>query len=204
MSVSDALAAPQQNERRRLQLLECGLAVFSRKGFTTSRVDDVCTAAQISRATFYRYFENKEDVFDALVDLMSREVLDTVAHLGAVTPDVDGRTTMANWIRDLIAITERWGTIADELIRPREKNPTARDRAVRVTARFAFALADRFTAGGVRDVDPGMAAFAIIAMTERMAHQVRTWNVDIEREAMIDALATMAMKMLHPYAEIAG
>jgi hypothetical protein len=30
------------------------------------------------------------------------------------------------------------------------------------------------------------------------AHQVRTWDVDIDRDAMIDSLATLAMKMLHP------
>jgi hypothetical protein len=43
-----------------------------------------------------------------------------------------------------------------------------------------------------------MAALAIIAMTERTAHQVRIWEVDIAREAMVDSLATLALKMLHP------
>jgi hypothetical protein len=35
-------------------------------------------------------------------------------------------------------------------------------------------------------------------MTERRAHLVRTWNVEIDRVRLIDALATIAMKMLHP------
>ena len=57
---------------------------------------------------------------------------------------------------------------------------------------------ERFAAGGVSGLDTKTAALAIIAMTERTAHQVRTWNVDLDRAAVVDALATLAMKMLHP------
>lgn len=188
---------------RRLKIAESALSVFSRKGFYDSRVEDVCAAAGISRATFYRYFEGKDDVFDALIEMMSAEVLTTVEHLGAVTPDLAGRTTIANWIKDLVAITERWGAVVDEVVRPRENASEARSRAVLLTARFADVLAARFTDGGVQGVDPNMAALAIIAMTERVAHQVRTWNIEIDRQRMIDSLATLAMKMLHPHSAIA-
>jgi AcrR family transcriptional regulator len=185
-------------DKRRLAIVESALAVFSRKGFYASRVEDICAAAGISRATFYRYFEGKDDVFDALIELMSAEVLTTVEHLGAVTPDARGRATISNWIGDLVAITERWGTVVDEVVRPQENFSDARSRAVLLTSRFADVLAARFTDGGVEGVDPKMAALSIIAMTERMAHQVRTWNVEIDRVRLIDALATIAMKMLHP------
>jgi AcrR family transcriptional regulator len=195
--VTDAIASSLVVGRRR-RLLECALTVFNRRGYADSRVDDVCTEAAISRATFYRYFEGKEEVFDALIDLMSSEVLDTAAHLGAVTPDADGKTTLAHWIADLVSITERWGVLVDEVNAPRVTNPGARERAVLLTSRFANVLSDRFTEGGVTGLDTKVAALAIIAMTERTAHQVRTWDVDIDRAAMIESLATLAMKMLHP------
>jgi len=174
--------------------------VFTRRGYASTRIDDICGEAAISRATFYRYFEGKEEVFDALIELMSREVLDTAAHLGAVTPDAEGKLTLAHWIADLVAITERWGVLVDEVNAPRVTNPAARERAVVLTSRFADVLSDRFTQGGVTGVETKMAALAIIAMTERAAHQVRTWDVDIDRAAMVDSLATLAMKMLHPMA----
>jgi hypothetical protein len=78
----------------------------------------------------------------------------------------------------------------------------ARYRAVAMTARFADLLGARFREGGVEGLDPAMAAIAMIAMTERMAHQVRTWNIEIDNDAVADALATMAMKMLHPTAPV--
>jgi AcrR family transcriptional regulator len=197
--VTDAIPTSLVSDRRR-RLLECSLTAFTRRGYAATRVDDICAEATISRATFYRYFEGKEEVFDALIDLMSSEVLDAAAHLGAVTPDPEGKSTLAHWIADLVAITERWGVLVDEVNTPRVTNPGARERAVLLTSRFADVLSDRFSRGGVTGVDTKMAALAIIAMTERTAHQVRTWDVDIDRAAMVDSLATLAMKMLHPVA----
>jgi AcrR family transcriptional regulator len=181
-------------------LVEQALVVLSRRSYADTRVEDICAAAGVSRATFYRYFEGKDQLFDALIDRMMTEVLATAAHLGAVTPDTEGRATLAHWLADLVSITERWGPLVDEVNMLRVSNPEARARAVVLTGRFADLLGERFAAGGVQGVDPTMAALAIIAMTDRTAHQVRTWNIDLDREAVVDALATLAMRMLHPTA----
>ncbi|HVY10467.1 MAG TPA: TetR/AcrR family transcriptional regulator [Mycobacteriales bacterium] len=199
VAVADAITATAGPDRR-AQLLEHSLAVLSRLGYAATRVEDICAAAGISRATFYRYFDGKEQVFDALIDLMMAEVLDTAAHLGAVTPDPAGRATLSRWLADLVDITERWGPLVDEVNLLRASNAEARSRAVAMTARFADLLGGRFADGGVTGVEPRIAALAIIAMTDRTAHQVRTWNVDLDRSDVVDALATLAMKMLHPHA----
>jgi len=204
MRVAEPAAGTQPSEKRRNEILENALTVFSRNGFAASRVDDISAAAGISRATFYRYFDGKDDTFDALVDLMGIEVIAAAEALQPVTPDRAGRATLRTWMAALIAITERWGTLVDEVIRPRDKNAVARYRAVGMTGRFAEIMGKRFSEGGVTDVEPAMAAIAITAMTERMWHQIRTWNVEIDREVVIDALATMAMKMLHPKVVVSG
>lgn len=197
MAVIDPIAAPAGVDRRD-QLLEQALVVLSRRSYADTRVEDICSCAGVSRATFYRYFEGKDQLFDALVDRMMTEVLETAEHLGAVTPDAAGRATLARWLADLVSITERWGPLVDEVNMLRAANPQARARAVVLTGRFADLLGERFAAGGVSDVDPRTAALAIIAMTDRTAHQVRTWHVDLDRTAVVDALATLAMRMLHP------
>ncbi|HEX3900053.1 MAG TPA: TetR/AcrR family transcriptional regulator [Mycobacteriales bacterium] len=199
MAVTDAIVATTVTDRRD-QLLEHALVVLSRRSYADTRVEDICASAGVSRATFYRYFEGKDQLFDTLIDLMMTEVLETAAHLGAVTPDAEGRATLAHWLADLVSITERWGPLVDEVNMLRVSNPEARARAVVMTGRFADLLGERFAAGGVKSVDPTMAALAIIAMTDRTAHQVRTWNIDLDRESVVDALATLAMRMLHPMA----
>lgn len=197
MAGTDAIAATATVDRRD-QLLEQALVVLSRRSYAEARVEDICASAGVSRATFYRYFEGKDQLFDVLIDRMMSETLETAAHLGAVTPDSKGRATLARWLADLVSITERWGPLVDEVNMLRSSNPEARARAVVMTGRFADLLGERFAAGGVKSVDPTMAALAIIAMTDRTAHQVRTWNIDLDRDAVVDALATLAMRMLHP------
>jgi AcrR family transcriptional regulator len=198
MSSSGTVHAPPRLEKRRLVLLDSALIVFAQKGFHDTRVEDVCADAGISRATFYRYFDGKEALFDALVDLMSVEVLDIASHLEAVTPDAAGMATMRTWIRELLANTERWGPVVGEIIRPRDEHAAARNQAILLTTRFAEILGERFTEGGVTEIDAQMCALAIIAMTERMASQISIWSAEIDKELVITSLATMALKMLHP------
>jgi AcrR family transcriptional regulator len=197
MSAPEALPLPVV-EKRRSQLLESALVVFSRKSFHDTRIDDVCSAAGISRATFYRYFESKDALFDALVDLMSIEVIEIAQHLEAVTPDAAGLATLRTWIRELLGNTQRWGPVVGEIIRPRDEHAAARNQAIMLTTRFAEMLGSRFREGGAVDLDPQIAALAIIAMTERVASQVRTWNIEMDVEAITSSLATLALKMLYP------
>lgn len=60
-------AAPNKQQRVRAQILAAGLELFARKGFEATTVAEIADAAGISRRTFFRYFETKEDVvFDWL------------------------------------------------------------------------------------------------------------------------------------------
>jgi AcrR family transcriptional regulator len=48
------------------RLLDAGRLVFGRLGYARATVDDVIAEASTSRATFYRYFKSKDDLFSAL------------------------------------------------------------------------------------------------------------------------------------------
>jgi AcrR family transcriptional regulator len=53
-------------ERKRVQTAErlqsAALELISERGFDAVSVDDICAAAEVSKTTYYRYFETKEDV----------------------------------------------------------------------------------------------------------------------------------------------
>src|SRR4029453_14946693 len=59
-------ASLTDNRDVRSRLLEAGNAVFSEVGYTGATVDDLIEHAATSRATFYRYFRNKDELFDEL------------------------------------------------------------------------------------------------------------------------------------------
>lgn len=52
--------------RTRIALATAALELFERHGFDATTADEIAAAADVSRRTFFRYFETKEDVF--LVD----------------------------------------------------------------------------------------------------------------------------------------
>ncbi|GAA1142421.1 TetR/AcrR family transcriptional regulator [Ornithinicoccus hortensis] len=53
--------------RTRQSIVEAGRGVFARDGFVSARMGDIAEAAGLSMGGLYRYFANKEDVFEAVI-----------------------------------------------------------------------------------------------------------------------------------------
>ena len=60
-----------------MRILRAAMNVFGRLGYADTRVEDIIGEAGISRPTFYRHFKNKEDVFDAVDEVVSMSFLQT-------------------------------------------------------------------------------------------------------------------------------
>ena len=61
----------------RTRLLEAGSTVIRAKGYTATTVDDICTAAGVTKGSFFHHFKSKEDL-----------VLGAVAHWNQWTESV--------------------------------------------------------------------------------------------------------------------
>jgi len=57
----------RRKEARPAELLSAALDLFVERGFAGTRLDDVAARAGVSKGTLYLYFENKEELFKALV-----------------------------------------------------------------------------------------------------------------------------------------
>ena len=55
-------------ERRRRQIIEAAYEVFSTKGYTAAGIADIAERLGMGHGTFYRYFKNKRDILDQVVD----------------------------------------------------------------------------------------------------------------------------------------
>jgi AcrR family transcriptional regulator len=60
--------AEATRDRRRRELLDVALKVFSERGYHETRIADLIEAAGVARGTFYLYFESKNAIFHALLD----------------------------------------------------------------------------------------------------------------------------------------
>lgn len=66
-------------ERRRDQILEAAYRVFGEKGYHQSGIADIAAVLGIGHGTFYRYFKNKRDIFQHVVQGVVERVRSVVA-----------------------------------------------------------------------------------------------------------------------------
>ena len=54
-------------EQRRSQILEASARVFAEKGYHATSIADIAAELGIGHGTFYRYFRNKQDIFEKVI-----------------------------------------------------------------------------------------------------------------------------------------
>jgi AcrR family transcriptional regulator len=99
-------AAPKFRRRkadRPGEIVQAAMQVFAEKGFAAARLEDIARRAGVSKGALYLYFETKEDLFRAVVDLAIAPNVQAVRALLAAHPGPFGDL--------LAALAERMGQL---------------------------------------------------------------------------------------------
>ena len=190
-------------EATRDRLLDAALEVFARKGYEDARVEDVCQAAGSARATFYRHFSGKEEAFVALVERLGVELDAMATAVEPVRPDAAGRDALRRLIDRSLAVSERWSPIIEVLNVPRRLPPSARRAAQGIAASVNHTVGRALRDGLPAGMDPDTAALAVTALIDGVGHQIRTWDLPLDRDEVVDSLTELASQMLHAQPAIA-
>lgn len=59
--------SPQQQHESKTKLMDAALAVVRTKGYTATRVEDICSEAGVTKGSFFHHFRSKEDLALAAV-----------------------------------------------------------------------------------------------------------------------------------------
>jgi AcrR family transcriptional regulator len=111
MKTRKRLTREESKELTRMQLIEAAETLFIRKGFDDTSVDEISEMAGYSRGAFYSNFDDKEEVFLAVVDRRWPSVpkaLDDI--LQQVSAPVERIAAVQNWfssqwrLKDFIAL----------------------------------------------------------------------------------------------------
>ena len=79
----------RRKEARPEEITAAALDLFVERGFANTRLDDVASRAGISKGTLYLYFENKEELFKAVV----REgLVSPIAEMRGIVDQFEGST----------------------------------------------------------------------------------------------------------------
>lgn len=172
------------------RLLEAGRVVFARVGYAAATVDDVLVEAGTSRATFYRYFRNKEDLFAALSKACFRDLdalLDGFAPLGGAPGDV------GLLLERFAELNERHsGVIRGWFERHAEASPQLQAEGSRAFGRLVESLARPLRAAGVpSSVDPAVQAALLYLLVQQSYFAVTSRWSRIDPRRLGPTLSTM-------------
>jgi AcrR family transcriptional regulator len=96
-------------ERRRTEIIEAAYEVFSTRGYSASGIADIAEKLGIGHGTFYRYFKNKRDILDQVVDYGVERIVSAL-ELETATP----AKTLDEFREQLRHIGERLFSLLDE------------------------------------------------------------------------------------------
>jgi AcrR family transcriptional regulator len=191
--------APAQNRQLRKQgretlrrLLEAAISVFDERGYHAARVDDIVKVAQTSHGTFYLYFRNKEDLFLALVADVTEAMRQLAEALPPIKPSKAGYDVLREWLDEFYGIYEHYHPVIRAWTEANSQNPELAATGARVLRRFIDQLVLRVEESDRSAVsDPNLAALAMVSMVERVSFYAVIRMVPVEREALIDSLASI-------------
>jgi AcrR family transcriptional regulator len=83
----------QHTADTRAALLKAARRLFARRGYTNVSLDEVCAAARVTKGALYHHFENKQDLFLGVYELVEDDLLEAGA--AAASDDVDFWTQLA-------------------------------------------------------------------------------------------------------------
>jgi len=185
------------------RLLDAGAEVFARRGYHSARVDDIVKTAKTSHGTFYLYFANKEELFQALAMEVAEQMTGLAESLGRLTPDEAGYRELRDWLSRFSEIYDQCSPVISAWTEAETDTSEVGRIGADLLGGFAVTLAERIRASQVDDLHAGVASIAIVAMVERFHYYAHSGVVQADRDAVLDTLARVTHAGLFGHGHLA-
>jgi AcrR family transcriptional regulator len=201
MAKTEARVTPRSARgiRTRNALVAAARVVFERDGYLDARLADISVEAGVASGSFYTYFEGKEEIFQAVAEQVTEEMVHP--HLRARTGITDPRELidLANreYLRSykknakLMGLFEQVSQVDEEFRALRVERANA---FVQRNAKMIRELQDAGVAEA--DLDPLLTAHALSAMVSRMAFVAYVQKVPMPFERLVETLNRIWVKAL--------
>jgi AcrR family transcriptional regulator len=183
-------------------LSEAGLRLFVERGLDGVTIDDITQSAGVAKGTFYRYFEDKTALVDALLEPVRRELLDGMEACGralAVARDVEAMFDAYRAVAAVIAsaLLQYPDVVRLYLQECRGPPVGARVKVVelaRLVSRHAVDITDKaHTHGLLRPIRSAVSGLAVVGAVERLLLAVLSGEEIGNPLELPDALTTLVL-----------
>jgi AcrR family transcriptional regulator len=173
-----------QREFTRRLLMEVAVEVFERNGYANTTIDDIVTAANATRATFYQYFSSKREIVAALVDEMGAKGAEMFEAFTSVEPPT--RQSVRVWLESIADFYREFRTVMGATMPAAAQDSELAQRVVEVQARFISSLAGRLPP------DARHSSLVRATLLEAQRDRIMEWWIingrDVGGDEVLDAL----------------
>jgi AcrR family transcriptional regulator len=187
----------------RAELLAAGERVFAARGYAAATVDDVIRSSATSRASFYRYFTGKQQLYEELSRACGRDMREAITSFAALGSR-PRRAEIIELLASYQSLNDRYGGVIrawTELTSPAESPLRDRSTAA-VRAMFdqtASALAGT-EATGTSPHELQTRAALLFLLVERSSFYVSNRVSRVEPGRLTPTLATLVERAYFPSA----
>jgi len=126
--------------RSQKRILDAALQVFDELGYHQAGVIRITEIAGCSRAAFYQYFSNKEDVFRHLAGDVAHQLMAVTDALPEITSDAAGWNTLLEWIDQHAGIYARYEPVFQAFQAAAASDEAVASGAARIAVRQSAAF----------------------------------------------------------------
>jgi AcrR family transcriptional regulator len=197
---SDNPQVGARGQRTQQRILDASLEAFGDLGYHRTGIAQITKLAGCSRASFYQYFSDKDDVYRHLSGQVARQLSASVEALRPVTPDLDGWRELRAWVGRHGEIHDRYQPVWDAFPAAAESDEAVGHGAERTSERNVARLRSKLVTTELppRKLDPILGL--LVECLSRTQDQARTLRAVIPgaypAERVDDALADVAHRAL--------
>jgi AcrR family transcriptional regulator len=181
----------------RQAILDAARTAFARKGYSGTSVKDITEGLHVTRANFYYYFHDKQQLFVELGTATYRESLTVIEAFDTLSAAPSVAEVKA-WVSDYFGYLDRNGAFVATSIGDSPDDPDFRDSVARLHKRSARKLgeyiASRSTAKLSAPVSLGM---TVMAMLERSWFLVHNADVPMTVESIVRSNAEILARLMN-------
>jgi AcrR family transcriptional regulator len=175
--------------RTRDKILAVSRELFLRHGYAGTRVAQITAECAISRAGFYTYFRDKQEIFNALGVAAYRAVLNAIAGWDDL-PRPASRADLANWVTGYFALMDEHGPFIFSAAQSAPADEQTRDDARRMQMRSAWALGTRLQSRQrVPSDTPDALGLTALALLDRSWFFSRSADLPVSDRDMVGTVA---------------
>lgn len=190
-----AKAKEHRSKAVQRKIYDCAISLFEKNGFENVKVNDICTAADVSTGTFYYYFPSKESIF-----LGYGEAIDEI--IDAKLPELKAETaaeTLKNLVLFKLNTSTRTGAAMSKIswiAELKHNQDVALDMRRTAYGHYMNTIEEGMKSGEFRDdinlyTATSMLRYMAGGLCLRWAIQPDAVDISTEGERMVDLFITM-------------